>query len=233
MLLLLLLRGTRLLVARHIARLVITFSLLHLAGGRAVRAGTVAAVVGTVVLLMRRRGRSMMMAEHRLDVARAGAGWAQRVLMVHERAHYRRVSDRRLVLAGGTTAQPGKRITAVVIIGARGVVIVRARGRAGGYTVGRSVLGRCRREGEEMVAAATVTRQTSSGGRQRGSQRTLWLLVVHSAARSRRRRGESPGCLRGVRAAAGQPRMENRAVEVRPANLAHWTARHAAARHPC
>lgn len=26
--------------------------------------------------------------------------------------------------------------------------------------------------------------------------------------------------------------MENRAMEVRPADLAHWTARHAAARHP-
>lgn len=151
--------------------------------------------------------------------------------MVHKRAHYRRVSDRRLILAGSTTAQPGERITAIIVIGARGVVI-RAGGRAGGYAIRRSVLGRCRRKGEEMVTAATVTRQTSGGRRQRGSQGTLRLLVVHSAARGRRRRGESPGCLRGVRAAAGEPRMENRAVEVRPANLAHWTARHAAARHP-
>lgn len=213
------------------------FTLLHLAGRRAVRAGgTVAAVVGAVVLLMRRRGCPVMVAEHhrRLDVARAGAGCAQRVLMVHERAHYRRVCDRRLVLAGGTAAQSGERITAVIVIGARRIVVVRAGGRAGGYAVGRSVLGRCRRKGEEMVAAsATVTRQTSGGGRQRGSQGTLRLLVVHSAARGRRRRGESPGCLRGVRAAAGQPWMENRGVEVRPADLAHRTARHAAVRHPC
>lgn len=52
------------------------FSLLHLAGGRAVRAGAVAAVVGTVVLLMRWRRRPVMVAEHhrRFDVARAGTG---------------------------------------------------------------------------------------------------------------------------------------------------------------
>lgn len=109
--LLLLLRGARLLVARHIARLIITFSLLHLASGGAIRPGrTVAAVIGTVVLLMRRRGCSVMVAEHhrRFDVARARAGRTQRVLMMHERAHHRRVRDRRrLVLAGGTAAQSG------------------------------------------------------------------------------------------------------------------------------
>jgi len=181
-----------------------------------------------------------MVAEHhrRLDVARTGAGRAQRVLMVHEGAHHRRVGDRRLVLAGGAAAQPGQRVAAVVVVvvGARRVVVVvvRAGGRAGGYAVGGSVLGRRRREGEEMVAgaAATVTRQTSARGRQRGSQRALRLLVAHGAARGRRRRGESPGRLRGVGAAAGQPRVENRAVKVRPADLAHRTARHAAARHP-
>lgn len=153
---------------------------------------------------------------------------------MHKRTHHRRVRDCRLIFAGGAAAQPGERVAAVVIVvvGARRVV-VRAGSRARGYAVGRSVLGRRRREGEEMMtgAAATVTRQTSSGGRQRGSQRTLRLLVAHGAARGRRRR-ESPG-LRGVRATAGQPRMENRAVKVRPADLAYRTARHAAARHPC
>lgn len=152
LLLLLLLRGARLLAAaRDIGGLVITFSLLHLAG-RAVRAGraAVAAVVGAVVLLMGRRGRAVMMAEHhrRLDVAAAGAG-RERVLMVHEGAHYRGVRDRRLVIAGRATAQPGERIAAVVVVvGARRVVVVRAGGRAGSYAVGRGVLGRCRREGE-------------------------------------------------------------------------------------
>lgn len=81
-------------------------------------------------------------------------------------------------------------------------------------------------------AAATVTRQASGGGRQRGSQGALRLLVAHRAARGRRRRRESPGCLGGVRAAAGQPRMENRAVKVRPAYLAHRAARDPAAGHP-
>ena len=78
--------------------------------------------------------------------------------MMHKCAHYRRVSDRRLVLAGSTTAQSGERITAVIIIGARGIVVIRAGGRAGGYAIRRSVLGRCWRKGEEMVTAATVTR---------------------------------------------------------------------------
>lgn len=83
-----------------------------------------------------------------------------------------------------------------------------------------------------MVASPAVAGQAARGRRQGGTKWALRLVVVHRATGRPRRRGKAPRCLRRVCPAAGEPRVQHRAVKVGPADLADWAARHAAARHP-
>ena len=87
-----------------------------------------------------------------------------------------------------------------------------------------------------MVASpgTAVTRQAAGCRRQGRAQGALRFIVADRAAAARAcRRRESPGRLRGVRPAARKPWMQHGTVEVRSTDLAHRSARHAAARHPC